>query len=1366
MDLSNIFSHFRPDSGIVLAAFHATKLLKLVVQRIAENHQRDKYARRKAEAEQLANADLAAKGELMLVYSKKTSISPCQVEEFGHTYKGPLQRSWLENVERSKTWLPQCGDMVIYNRVHHGRFINGHLGTLSISQRILPSILPPSIKTAKSIAADSTESDHSDLSDRFQYFIGTVVWIRVVFPSVEAVECCSDASPLYAIGIRFHYRWLSKSIQVVYWKPCCIYDGTERRDDDTCKSCGLHINQSFLAPAWVGPLDKVLPPFPLSLISSSSTLPIGISTEYAKRVYTCMKHLKKRVVRNTPADKFQPHGYFLDDCTNNFSDIPKKFQHIFEEDEDLVGDDAQDSSQEMTCLLSRKCFMEPWASADNGTKTLNVSTRATKSSTERSSNLLVPFHETCIANPNLSLRVIQQRVRNGFYRGRDAIINDIREACAGSITYIIKDRVRTKRLNSNSEVFLLKAAIQSCGVDINDFLIESRSQVVGNKDKRFVVPTTSESTDSEVKSQSNAHVAISIKNLSHQERATLVEILNIFKLHAVALVIVLETASAEIALGVEPPRFDERCGTLSFEQELARKNLHCMLTSIGPDKMKFRKPIPAGSEPPNVNVRINIKNSDGTSENDSGIDFDFSKPIILERKIYERSPRLKQILGGPPSHVISSRKVFIKFEGLPRTKGDQIILNPENYSRLLCSSNIFDSFRKDGRLPQIKITITSEDLDFTEKESHTNYNPGSNLGKTMDTDEIKLVNDEGEVSIERQSDDSDSFTNKQLSFFPSDYLGNQSLIRALFCRSKRRQICVKCVLGKKGLFACRVRHAHSNHDPNWVEYYRSQRGIDAILSILDPNHKPPPELSISRDVTDEQDDTVSECGSESKSQAHTEASTNEEDIAASLEVASATHKEAESAMSLARELQDLAGKEMLSPLVLSAEFMHTNFDVDPEDGHFEICPKCGLGGDVICCESCPMVSHPKCEKMTEIPDEEWHCYYCVSRMKRNDTKSKTSKSSTLKRASKLCSQIEDMPQSGTAEVDFDRAVENLTNTLERLKQSRQKPLAITLGSKLVKEFDGVDYVGEVIELASDDCEYYKVRYEDSDEEELSLEELQACITAYSKMQKPNESKSVVAPTEVKRHRGRPRKDAMEVTVVRKRGRPPKNKSFEERTNYSSRIVNHNTTEIKSELQPKRRGRPPKRLNVDTSDNERVLKGSLKNDVHSTDINAVYSRRSRRRGILDNSHKSGSRSNALQSNDSFDVTTRLPKRKRGRPRKYPINLSEDSGASSLGKVYPSKRSKQLSSEPAIPLDKMPSPGHIDKSMSYYCTLENDTSAKIAATIGCESWLDVAYIPENLERFPALLDKKIKFKRGTLVRIAECKISKKKAAALIE
>ena len=87
------------------------------------------------------------------------------------------------------------------------------------------------------------------------------------------------------------------------------------------------------------------------------------------------------------------------------------------------------------------------------------------------------------------------------------------------------------------------------------------------------------------------------------------------------------------------------------------------------------------------------------------------------------------------------------------------------------------------------------------------------------------------------------------------------------------------------------------------------------------------------------------------------------------------------------------------------------------------------------------------------------------------------------------------------------------------------------------------------------------------------------------------------------------------------------------------------------------------------------------------------------------------------------------------------------------------------EPDIPPETYPPPGRVDPSLTYYCTVENDTSATIARKLGCESWLDIAYVPENMNRFPALQNKKIKFRKGTLIRFAECKFDKNKGKKLV-
>ena len=80
--------------------------------------------------------------------------------------------------------------------------------------------------------------------------------------------------------------------------------------------------------------------------------------------------------------------------------------------------------------------------------------------------------------------------------------------------------------------------------------------------------------------------------------------------------------------------------------------------------------------------------------------------------------------------------------------------------------------------------------------------------------------------------------------------------------------------------------------------------------------------------------------------------------------------------------------------------------------------------------------------------------------------------------------------------------------LEELKSSRQRnQISLVSGTKIIREFDGKPYTGEVIELPSDSLEYYiKVLYEDDDEEDFTLEEIQPCFIAYHKKKKVDLSK--------------------------------------------------------------------------------------------------------------------------------------------------------------------------------------------------------------------------------------------------------------------
>ena len=88
----------------------------------------------------------------------------------------------------------------------------------------------------------------------------------------------------------------------------------------------------------------------------------------------------------------------------------------------------------------------------------------------------------------------------------------------------------------------------------------------------------------------------------------------------------------------------------------------------------------------------------------------------------------------------------------------------------------------------------------------------------------------------------------------------------------------------------------------------------------------------------------SECGSEVKSQGLNEVTSNEEDIKELLRSAAAYQQNAEQAMSLAHVHAAKARIEIQLPILLTSKLMNEAFHVDPGDGHFKFCPKCGLGG--------------------------------------------------------------------------------------------------------------------------------------------------------------------------------------------------------------------------------------------------------------------------------------------------------------------------------------------------------------------------------------------------------------------------------------
>ncbi len=559
---------------------------------------------------------------------------------------------------------------------------------------------------------------------------------------------------------------------------------------------------------------------------------------------------------------------------------------------------------------------------------------------------------------------------------------------------------------------------------------------------------------------------------------------------------------------------------------------------------------------------------------------------------------------------------------------------------------------------------------------------------------------------------------------------------------------------KNDLFTCRVGLAHSNLDFIWCDYIKDMGGVSGILKALDPT-----------DIgsTGEANPTNID-GTDSNGAAYHEENNVADGIGGNGsegdKIGNETqgpalqelHAKATRAEDLTRAILSVANKAMETPIHLSDDFMSENFTIDPEDGHYEICQLCGLGGEVICCETCPAVSHPKCIGTEINPNEEWRCFKCLEK-DRHESNPQRDVFDILKEDNEY-----DPDQSIEDKVEY--SISAVNSLIDELKSYRQKPAKIDIGTKMLKDFHGTSFIGEVISLPDEENEFYGVIYDDGDKEDLTLEEIRPCIDAFNNKPEPK----VVPVVEVKK-RGRPRKtpevteiaEEEEVTFKSKRGRGRPRKVVEEtppqptRGRGRGRPRRNEAEESPSpEPVPKRaKGRPRKRASSPPPNPEppkrgrgRPRKRPVATDPSpSPDPPVIRTGRGRKRTI--------------QAPPSNPVP---PKRGRGRPKKQ----SQEPAAP------PAQDRESLEDLDLLDLqpDQAPAPGCVDKKVTYYCTKENDTSVSIARAIGCESWRDIAYIPENLARFPALRNKKTKFRRGTFIRIGEANFVLKKAMQLVQ
>lgn len=1379
---NNCLLYNDPESAIVLQAEEVTNNVKIIIEKVESRWIRQTKLIAKEERKAARNAELVARGKEGLKSLPHPSYSATIDAEGRCTfYYGELSCDWIQETRHHEElqlfaspldnnftsryhWSPQCGDKVIYNRQMHGKFVNAHFASLAKAQRILPQVLP---KTSRKKGTNTNKeilrtNKGSKPSSDLYWMLGTVEWVRAVFPSLpeEQTELDTETfdvpAPLLAVGIQFHYNWLP-DIHIVYWRPCevnakgdesnntnCVRVGENAKaveqhsvqtnniypnaldqehkpffQERICNSCSLPLNFSFIRPAWKVKNEKLLPPFPMSL--SRVDQPSGLPDQVIIAVDNCFKILKQRCIENVSIDHFESKIAFDSLFDTQFDELLPHLQHIFSDSEDEAELPSDDITGEMSLdALSHVHFLPRWCQDRKERDVSGIASRtrislATKVSVRtKNDDNVNPLHETILPFPNLCLDLIHKRVRNGFYRNRLAIAHDIREAFHSAILYLLMEREKVRYINETSIRRIIQEFDHTCS---------------GAKEPKNSL------------------------YLSKKENTILQRIIRIRKLHAVALISVLETPTAEIAFALKQDLAKD--DYVSNERRRAKRQADSIISSLSPVSCSFRRPLSKTEPLPSLKVKVELGNT--ISESDANTTnlvenceedteyINWSKPIILEPNDYEGNVQLiKATLCMPNATQTCARCRLLKYSSLLtcriRKAHSNVDFHPwldylkeiggvNGLLKLLIPSYVppisNTTFEITPEVPAVGLNKKTPELDVVVLNPTRKVVTATNLTSEK-CKSIEHYDDlSGRAPIEKSPENnSERNSINETCINKIDHTSLEETNISAFTRGNTSTKTVTTLLQENPQKKVLVEETPKKSAQATLERTNTSVTIfkmgnafnkTATISLRDYSQQKQivqktPKKSNQTELEDTKTSIkiLSMCSASTKT-----AKTLVGDHAQQEQVVEDTTqnpcellKKAELALKLARETLASAEEKANTKRLLSDEFIRAFFVVDPTDGHYEICPICGLGGDVLCCETCPTVSHPKCVGLTAIPSGDWHCTDCsrnldqnggqyssnkqnwhtgntthntppYEREKSNEVNGVTLKdlldelkSKRLKEKGDECKNIRSINRKGEARLtvpyeanklgnktkgvvklenaeDFTEtekktvALEeknmwskngsvNFENSVAEFPRTAQGVIPIEIGTKIGKQFDQGFFTGTIISLPSLTSEFYKVEYDDGDNEDLSEDEVKGLINLYNEHQSMksvvyrtfdtnnNDNDSMMngafsAMNNGKRRRGRPRKK-----LLHEKGRV---------------AIIHDTfsgSVVDGRRKGKKRGRPRKV----------ALCNSLEAVTDNTDsrINSASS------SVIVNG--------STRKNRGRPPNSGTPKRKRGRPRKYP------------------------------------------------------------------------------------------------------------------
>ncbi len=982
----NCLLYNSPDSELVERAGRIVMEVKHQLKQIFLHHYREEQRQRFIQLQ----CDSVVENKRLDKESSKTLMARKHLDchEMFTPFNDTLYRDWLQDFEPDGSWnnlqgqtvkssaarnacaawVPQAGDRIFYSETAHAQFVRAHYHSLTDEQCELPRLLRVPLPADCQLSPSEETADPKPLTNgtlqsqamNAKWVLGTIQRVKVMFPRRRpkqdtgagrgpTLETSSDPSfrmnsPILALEIRFDCEF-----RTIYWRPCEF-----QSENDACPHCGLLLRSSFLHPAWLA-VNRGNVVLPEEAAGLSLEAPSGLMKEETVAVNRCLNLLKRRCISGPPPD-FVDRDRCIADLKRGIhpsvkikaSSLPS-FEDIFHADNDDVSRVGTrgvrvHASEKHGSILAEFQFLPRWAVGNSKDEVDIVDLKRCAA--------LFPC-------PNLSLELVQLRLRQGFYRQKSAILNDIEEAYIQSVLFLLSGPATRKKNSLSIKKLARLLSLKSNDTPRSDSLSEIADPALSKSGALdSIVPLTP---------GSQKHIV----NTSEEETLWTAQLEKIRRLYVTALFGVGETRMMELMFGTLPKgKIKQNASLIVMDpvQEASKQKLDLVLEAVGRDPCLNRFGFaPPGQSALKVKLKITCGDAvvtakhakEGTGQNNNivnafhNLETACGSQISFDVTELRSNNALARIFFGRPAKM----NACARCQAFQRSMVDCRVIQMH--------SNIdFDWVVYCREFKGVDFMLQQLQPDFMSNSSTPRFPPANvqdcGLPETCVTS-ADYKCDSKRNDEEREQPTMPSCTQRS----NTPLLSQGSLAQTPASDTQRSNSLCPAQDSSK---PADPKVSNTTDTVNCDKKSEAQasaigEAVDAFCDETAANAN----ASDAADGVDKESETKAN-DSESANGADKETETQvdpREDLG-----------KATLAARLASDLLVQAKAAAEAPARLHRDFISLCFPVDPADGHYVYCVVCGLSGDLLCCDGCPNVLHQDCAGLSQIPEGDWFCEAC------------------------------------------------------------------------------------------------------------------------------------------------------------------------------------------------------------------------------------------------------------------------------------------------------------------------------------------------------------------------------------------------------